>query len=781
MGLPSEVNNLMLGGDAGYRIERSLRFRASVNANMARTPASAGNQTRWTFSFWYKPGNLADGHLWETRISDTNREALNFASRKLKWANHTVNIFTTTMVFRDPSAWYHIVFVYDSPNATSTERYRLYVNGVRVTAFDNISYPSLNQTSITNGATPIRLMCSNYGGTPSGTEDGYLAEFHFIDGQSLTPSSFGQTDPITGVWGPKKYAGIYGTNGYYLKFTDNSGATATTIGKDFSGNGNNWTPTNISVTAGTTYDSMLDSPTNYADGGNGRGNYCVLNPLTQGNSGCANGNLTLNFNSAGSTLSTVGVTSGKWYFETTVTTQVSDQQLVGLATPAFTVSNYVGQDAFSWGIIVQNNTSNGQSIHNGVVGTDYGNFTNGDVAMVAFDADAGRIWFGRNGTWFNSGDPAAGTGAIYTNVTTPVYPALTNKVNSGGVLNANFGQRPFAYTPPSGFKALNTQNLPQPSIVKGSDYFNALLYTGDGTNDRTISGFSFSPDMAWVKNRSAGSTDPVLSSVPVSPNSLFTSNTLAEAAGYIKSFGTNSIVVGNPAVVNGNTNAMVSWYWKEGATPGFDIVTYTGNGSSAGTAHNLGVRPNMVIYKRRSTAQDWGVIHSSLPDNGSNAYFLRLNTTTAQEVSTTTFPLSGWSSTQIPLGTNAFANGNGETYVAYVFAEVPGFSRFGSYTGNGSADGTFVWLGFRPAFFLVKASSGGTAGSQGWAIADSKRLGYNLNDYYLFANSSAAEGTGNNLDLVSNGVKMRGGPNENGTTYVYAAFAENPFKYARAR
>jgi len=776
MALPIEPNALMLNGDAGYRIERSLRFRASVNANMARTPASAGSQTQWTFSFWYKPGNLADGHLWETRISDTSREALNFVGRKLKWANHTVNIFTTTMVFRDPGAWYHIVFVYDSPNATSTERYRLYVNGVRVTAFDNISYPSLNQTSITNGATPIRLMCSNYGGTPSGTEDGYLAEFHFIDGQSLTPSSFGQTDPITGVWGPKKYAGTYGTNGYYLKFTDNSGATATTIGKDFSGNGNNWTPNNISVTAGATYDSMLDSPTNYADGGNGRGNYPVYNPLVRlGTNVPIWGNLrapsTGPNNATQATLSMPNGT-GKWYAE--FQANGTNYPRIGVMDATDTNNNMQGSLTISWGGSGNELFVNGSSLG---TGTNYST----EIIGVAVDATTRKVWFSKNGVWQNfsgsGADPATGTNAVGTLAgSSDMFFAVRSEACT---IDANFGQRPFSYTPPSGFKALNTQNLPDPTIKKGSAYFDATTYTGNGTSQAVVNSGGMQPDFVWIKNRSAAYNHNVVDAVRGSSLYLETNTTAAEVSNssVVSALNANGFSVGNAPSTNNSGNALVAWQWKEGATPGFDIVTYTGNNTARTISHSLSAVPKMMIVKDRSVANSWGVYHV---DAGAG-YLLFLEGTGARQLVTTAWNNTAPTSSVFSLGANGTTNNNGDNYVAYLWSEVPGFSRFGSYVGNGSSDGTFVWLGFRPAFFLVKAASGGTAGSQGWAIADNKRLGYNLNDYYLSPNTSAAEATGNNLDLVSNGVKMRGGPNENGTTYIYAAFAENPFKYARAR
>ncbi len=195
--------------------------------------------------------------------------------------------YRTTALFRDPSAWYHVVVAIETANATAGDRVKLYVNGTRYTTSGTTASLNANMPFGVNG---VPTYIGSYYNPSAGTAyfDGYLTEINFIDGQALTPSSFGETNPVTGVWQPKKYTGTYGTNGFYLNFSDNSAATAAAIGKDYSGNGNNWTPNNINVSAytgtppnNTAYDSMLDVPTQWADGGNGRGNYAVLNPLRQ--------------------------------------------------------------------------------------------------------------------------------------------------------------------------------------------------------------------------------------------------------------------------------------------------------------------------------------------------------------------------------------------------------------------------------------------------------------------------------------------------------------------
>jgi hypothetical protein len=369
------------------------------------------------------------------------------------------NFRLTTAVYRDPSAWYHILVSVDTTQATANDRIKLYVNGIQVTAFDTTNNPNQNDDTGVNNTEAHNVGRRVF--TSDLYLDGYLTEVNFIDGQALTPSSFGEINSFTGVWQPKRYSGNYGTNGFYLNFSDNSAATAAAIGKDSSGNGNNWTPNNISVTAGATYDSMLDNPTQYIDGGNGRGTYCTLNPLDV--SGVTPptfqaANLEAVFpNASRTTRGSIAVSSGKWYFEYTATNVggiFNTIQLIGIAAP-----NVLNNSAVAWlfsiydGNKINNNTSAayGSGTGSGAVG----------IIGIAFDLDNGKIWWSRDGTYQASGNPAAGTNAAFTNVTGTVLPFLEGGGGGyTGTATFNFGQRPFSYTPPTGFKTLNTFNLP---------------------------------------------------------------------------------------------------------------------------------------------------------------------------------------------------------------------------------------------------------------------------------------------------------------------------------
>lgn len=450
---------LIASGDDGYNISRSVRLRSSASAYFNRT-LSSGNRKTWTWSGWVKRGSLSSTQwLFDADNGSTDSTEFNFAigsGDTLIVAGSLTTWRVTTQVFRDPSAWYHIVLAVDTSQATANNRIRLYVNGSEVTAFSTLNNPTLNLDLAVNQA------IAHYIGIRTGLTsplNGYLTEVNFIDGQQLTPSSFGETDVLTGVWKPKKYGGTYGTNGFYLNFSDNSNNTATTIGKDYSGNGNNWTPNNISVTSGVTYDSMLDVPTQWADGGNGRGNYCVMNPLNTYAVTPTNGNLTASGSNAGFRGTMAIPSSGKWYWEVVATTLATQAKYVG-----------IGQNnSLATGVRYEHD--NGQKVVDGTNSAYGATWTANDVIGVAVDVDAGTITFYKNNT---------SQGSIsYTFLTTDVYvPIATGGGTAGSdVVQANFGQRPFAYTPPTGFKALNTQNLPAGSITTSGSF------TGNASSD----------------------------------------------------------------------------------------------------------------------------------------------------------------------------------------------------------------------------------------------------------------------------------------------------------
>ena len=285
LGSPS---TFFLAKKKAYEVERSLRFVSDNSAYLDRTPSGDGNRKTFTISFWVKRANLsATSYLYSVGTSSTNyfhsRMHSNGTIQFNSNVGGTVFLFTTDRLFRDPASWYHIVFSLDSTQATASDRVKIYVNGQQETSFSTETYPSQNTDFLANSTSTVYFGRRGY--SASEYLDGYLAEFNFLDGYAYDPSYFGKTDVLTGQWNPKKYGGSYGTNGFYLNFSDNSGTSATTLGKDESGNGNNWTPNNFSVSAGAGNDSLEDTPTN---------NFATMNPLVPSPSVTwANGNLDL--------------------------------------------------------------------------------------------------------------------------------------------------------------------------------------------------------------------------------------------------------------------------------------------------------------------------------------------------------------------------------------------------------------------------------------------------------------------------------------------------------
>ena len=326
------------------------------------------------------------------------------------------------------------------------------------------------------------------------------------------------------------------------------------------------------------------------------------------------------------------------------------------------------------------------------------------------------------------------------------------------------------------------------TIDDPAQYFNIKLYTGNATNPTTISGIGFQPDWVWTKGRSAAEGHRLCDSVRGATKDLLSNTTAAESTNTIglKSFNSDGYVIGNSNGYNFNSATFVSWNWLAGgsassntdgsitstvsanATAGFSIVSYSGNDTQETVGHNLGVAPSMIIIKRRNVSAEWCVYHKSI---GAEKY-LQLSTNEAQADSVSTFNDTEPTSSVFSIYDAGLTGATGSNYIAYCFAEKKGYSKFGSFTGNGNADGTFVYTGFKPAFIIEKLSSG--TGS--WLIYDNKRNGINGDNHYFYANGSDAELTTQLIDITSNGFKHRhaGGANSSGTS-IYMAFAEAPF------
>ncbi len=800
--------------DGGYQISRSLRFNSADTTYLNRTPASAGNRRTWTWSGWVKRSTLnASG---SQSLFDVQLDAPNFFTFYIRNDTvaydmcHTTSgnriVVGTTAVYRDVSAWYHFVLAVDTTNATAANRIRAYVNGSEVI---------LNQYALGSGyvaqnadlainSTSIHSMGRRNDSGGDLYLPAYMTEVNFIDGSQLTPSSFGETNAQTGVWQPKAYSGSYGTNGFYLNFSDNSNTTAATLGKDYSGNGNNWTPNNFSVTAGAGNDSLVDSPTSYGTdtgvGGTVRGNYCTLNPLQNGMTNAPrNGNLEI----AGSAdiyrslFGTFGVSSGKWYFEVVITSGSGVTNVAWSSTSS--IYQYAGEASTSYGYELEN----GNKINNGGTSAYGSALTTNDVFMCAVDMDNLKLFFGKNGTWFNSSNPATGTSPAYTFAAGTYFFQMRPYTGSSSVVTTNFGQRAFAYTAPSGFKALCTQNLPTPTIgattaTQAGKYFNTVTFTSPN-GGAVVTGVGFQPDFTWEKGRSVAESNALFNVLQGNSAFLISNSTAAEGS-FTNVWVPSSDGFTIPAGVLSSGQTYVSWNWKANGsgstntsgsitstvsantTSGFSVVTYTGVGGTSTVGHGLGVAPAMIIIKERSPNTDnWNVYHQSL----GNQYWLQLNTASAQQGPSSdmwnnTSPTSTVMTVRNP-GSGGYSNRSGANYVAYCFAEVAGFSKIGSWVGNGSTDGPFVYCGFRPAFLLVKNTATGT---QYWDLYDNKRNTYNPENLRLFPNATDGDNSSTQYDFLSNGFKVRSSDfssNESGKTFIFIAFAEVPLKFSLAR
>ena len=783
----SAISLLTSGAGGGYQIERSLRFNDDDSAYLSRTPSVGGGTKIWTLSCWVKKIKTSNNYIFSAHTDVNNYSWIKFDDGgidvKAVVGGVTRANYYDASSFRDPSAWYHLVV---SSNGTSG--ISIYVNGVSKAVTAATPLTSVYNYDFNKISTPHRI-----GGWNTTYSDNYLADFYWIDNQNLAASDFGEFD-ANGVWQPIKYTGTYGTNGFHLDFSDNT--STTTIAEDSSGNGNHWTANNISVAAGADNDSLLDSPTNGTQtdtgaGGEVSGNYCTLNDVfksTNGYTSISNGGLEVENTSALWTTvfgTTALPSSGKWYWEATNLTANILFGIVSLDSTNITADNFFTASSISHGFYPLNGNVNSGPGNSSVsystapLSTDY--------IGVALDMDAGELTFYKNGS---------SLGVAKTGLTGNWIPALS-LYNTGYNYTVNFGQRPFSYSAPSGFKALCTANLDTPTIEDGSTAMDVALYTGNGST-QTISGLNFPPDLVWIKNRSTTNNHKLTDTVRGATKELESNTTDAEVtnADGLTAFNSDGFDLGADVEYNTSAESYVAWTWKGGGTAvsntdgsitssvranqsaGFSIVNWTGTGSNATIGHGLNSEPYLVVIKNRSTVSDWVVYNNSV--GATKALFLQ--NTSAGTTASTFFQNTAPTSSVFYTGTNNGVALSGSNFIAYCFAPVEGYSSFGSYTGNGNADGPFVYTGFKPRWIMVKST-----GVNGWVILDTARDDDNLANKQLIPNLGNAEDTVNQYfwcDILSNGFKLRttGTPsNASGVDFIYAAFAEHPFRTARAR
>lgn len=767
------LNPLNSGGTSFYpvSIPYSCRFDSARSCNLSRLPAASGSGQKCVFSGNVKPTKL--GVLrwlflsWNT--AGTNWLGLFFTAGDQLCIGYNTGSYVvqkiTSAVYRDPGSHMHVHMIVDTTQSNAEDRFQLWVNGVRVTYWNtNTNGSTQNQTLNFNQSGG-----NNYIGGYSGAyADFYLSEVYFLDGQVNQPSSFGQFSAQNpNVWVPKTPTGLtYGTNGFHLAF-----GNASALGTDTSGQGNNYTSSGL-----TSADQMKDTPTN---------NFCTMNPIggstsnnyplsAYGYSTFANGNLKVGQTQGSSPWiyleASMGIVS-KTYFEVTFNTLGAVNAVgpkLGVVydeTCIQTQLNYLTSKF--WGL----HPASGNK-YTDAASTAYGSaFSNGQVVGVAVDPIAGKIWFRNSSGWFSSGDPSTGANPAFSGMD---FGKCIPVVEFGAYCEwlFNFGATAFAYTPPTGFEALCSANLPDPAIIDSTRGFDAKLYTGTGAA-QNITSFNFQPDLVWLKSRGVARNHKIFDSVRGANKSIISNTTDAEGTetDALNSFLSNGFSLGTYGVVNTNAEPFIAWCWQKSVAAGFDIVRIASLAHSSSYSHSLGAAIDFALIKNlTTTGYAWYVHHKDL-----GAYYLSLNTTGAKAAIDC---LDVNTSTQF-----SFPSGfmpEGDPVIAYLFRSIPGFSMFGSYTGNGNADGPFVYCGFRPRFIMVKRTD--TTGD--WCSLDAARDTYNGVQKFLYPSGTYAEQTSVQYDFLSNGFKLRGtatNTNTSGATYIFVAFAEAPFKYSNAR
>jgi len=776
----------------GYTIDQSLRFNDDDSSYLSRTPGSTGDRRTLTFSAWVKRGNLDSSTNWHsifTAYTSGGSEAtIAFREDAIRIQLGPTDL-KTSAVYRDTSSWYHIVFVLDTENATSGDRQKLYVNGTRVSDFSIETQPSQNlDTPFNLSGNVHRLGTSVY--NSSKLFDGYLAEVNFIDGQALTPSNFGETGDY-GEWKPKKYTGTYDTNGFYLDFADSAD-----LGNDVSGEGNDWTTNNLAAT-----DQVLDTPTN---------NFATLNPLipTYDSPTLSEGNLeAVHGVSWCGDFSTWVLSSDKWYVEYLLVSGTNAK--VGIISIDENLASQHPQNRTKDLWYNRDGTK-----RQGTTDSSYGaSYAAGDIIGIALDKDGGNITFYKNGVSQGQLDLSAhniGTDDVYIGV---AGENVTNTFNFGqdssfaGNKTAQSntddnGYGDFYYSPPTGYLALCTQNLDNPAVTP-SEHFNPVLYTGNGST-QSITGVGFQPDWVWNKVRSRVDSNHLWDNVRGAGYRLRSDSSAAEnynGTAYLTAFDSDGFSVGLDDGVNRNSETYVAWCWKAGnatlgtgdftqgtiastcsrnTDAGFSIVSYTGNATNSTVGHGLSSAPDMIIVKNRDSGADsWRVGTDGIGWTKG----LVLNTTAATNTSIALWNNTAPTTSVFSIGAGSSSvNENGSAHIAYCFHSVEGYSKVGSYTGNGSSDGPFIYTGFRPAYIITKR----TDASSAWVIHDNKRSVYNVTEQSLYTDSSNGEVSPSteDVDFTSNGFKIRSttlARNSSGGAYIYIAFAETPFKYTNAR
>ena len=765
-------------------IANSCMFDAASNVALTRTPSSASNRKTFTVSVWAKRGVLGDqsgSNTYGQRIFNAGTASAFF---DLKWSGsgdtegaNRLHIreysssaeqieYWTNRTFEDTSKWYHILLQVDTTQSTSTDRIKLYVDGDQITSWYRSNAPSLNFDTLVNST--VLHNVGRFTGATTNNLDGYLAEFNLVDGSTVAPSTFGVTDTSTGRWIPKTLSGItYGTNGFRLKFQDSSA-----LGDDTSGNTNDFTATNLAST-----DQTTDSPTQ---------NHTTLNPLKNSNITLSEGNLkaaTVSGAQGYASGSQIPLTSGKYYSEITITTAGPTLFFLGVGNFNDYIDHYTEDNPISRiaGGYIRSDTGQAYTSHNDV-GTyhTYGNsFTTSDVIGIAIDVDKGAMWISKNGTWQNSAtasEIADGdtSNSLRTGMKGPLI--ILNNTHSGTTIDYNFGQRSFSYTAPTGYNSIQQDNLPE--TAKG---ISGLVWTKnrDSTDNHQLYDSSRGKQLVLASNAVTDET-----TVTDGLQRFLAGGQQIEGSDAINTSGESFVSwnwVANSGSTSSNTDGSITSTVQANTTAGFSIVQWTGLGGGTGRTigHGLSSAPEWIVVKplTGSSSYNWNIYHIGTDASNPSDYFIALNTSSARDNSVSTWNDTAPTSTVFSVNHEATAGALGNKMIAYCWHGVDGFSKFGKYTGNGNADGPFVYTGFKPAWVMIK-NAGATAS---WFMLDGKRNTFNPTENWLVADDPQAEvvtAGDRKIDFLSNGFKVRATTTDfNGSSanMIYMAFAEHPF------
>jgi len=822
-----------------YQITHSVRFEdGSYHTSptyMHRTPAADGNLDKFTFSAWVKLTEVRGGTmpLFAAGTNGSNYSRITFiSSNKLTFhiydGSNFLASYKSTAVFKDFGAWYHFVVAVDTTQSTNTNRVKLYANGelLAVEGGGDLIHPDQNQDTHFNDATYKNWLGSEPGG--DGAYSGYMAEVNYIDGAQLAPTVFGESDPTYNHWKPIEYTGTYGTNGFYLDFKD-----ASNLGNSQKGLLTDFTEEVLVAT-----DQMIDTPTNNFCTLNPNDRHVQNNTVhaLEGNL-----RIDFNSDDGASSMgSTMAPSSGKWYYEFLGTT-ADASPMFGFSLANANLKDeraFNVQGSYQYnpnGRIYGNETYDQETTwNNGDVMAVALDLDNGEIHFAK-----NNTWQNSGDPATRANPVFTGLGPRSSASVGDPSTRYVPTVGSGGsawdgVVNygqdSSFGGNKtgqnkggggddFYYEPPNGYHSLSTKNLPPPVVIPDEN-FGIVSYTGNGGSpENVISGLKFKPGLVNIRDNASASSTWV-DGLRGSARYFATDSAGAEGNRSIgvKRFigpanggfalGDNNGTSGNN--MNKSGRVYTAWCWNyglAGATgpgtgggtsvtltnegnvdsviranvlAGQGVVTYTGDdapGVAIGIAASadfatFGV-PHMFYIKNRGVGDNWYVYHRG---TGNTKHF-HLNTTDNASTSPSAWANYGPLTGRIFVHAAGDTNTNGETYAGYIFSSKDGYSEMGSYFGNGSDDGTFVYTGFQPKMILLKANGG----TENWRCFDTLRSPVNQASLQSIWSTTSAQQDETGLDFLSNGFKLRDDDaHQNGddVQYIYMAFAEIPFKYA---